>query len=78
MWSLGCIIYELILYTLKVDKHFEYKDFQKVRYLLQGGSNPILLPTVSVQLAKLPIILNLGGVNSPGRTTRSGKLIRTE
>ena len=38
MWSFGCIVYELLRYTLNKDKNFKYEEFQKERYLFQGDS----------------------------------------
>ena len=38
MWSFGCILYELLRYTLKKVDNFAYEDFQKERYLFQGDS----------------------------------------
>lgn len=39
MWSLGCITHELLSYLTwpKTDVEFK-KEFQKIRYLYQGGS----------------------------------------
>jgi mitogen-activated protein kinase 1/3 len=37
MWSLGCIIYELLQYLQKNPDTFD-KEFQQKRYLFQGGS----------------------------------------
>jgi len=37
MWSFGCVLYELIKYTIRnVDS--EEEDFEKERYLFQGTS----------------------------------------
>ena len=36
MWSFGCILYELIKYTLKGNK--QEAEFKKERYLLDGTS----------------------------------------
>lgn len=37
IWSFGCILYEIIKYTLKTDATFD-KEFQRQRYLFQGSS----------------------------------------
>lgn len=71
MWSLGCIIYELILYTLKADKNFEYKDFQKVRYLFQGGSCFPLSP------CKTTNNIEAGQNNQVGKTDQVKVILKT-
>lgn len=38
IWSLGCVLYELIQYTLKDNQNFDYSVFTKVRYPFRGDS----------------------------------------
>jgi serine/threonine protein kinase len=39
LWSLGCIIYELLMYISFTGTDDKFKtDFQKARYLFQGNS----------------------------------------
>ena len=38
LWSFGCILHELIQYTISDNQTFDYRTFFKKRYLFTGGS----------------------------------------
>ena len=71
MWSLGCILYELILYAIKDDKTFDCKDFQKIRYLFQGGSCFPLSP------CKTTNNIEAGQNNQVGKTDQVKVILKT-
>jgi serine/threonine protein kinase len=49
MWSLGCIIYEILQYVQTNRSETFYDDFPSKRYLFQGGSCFPISPCVKKQ-----------------------------